>query len=141
MTKRRRDRHAPMATWKKAILVAFALAPIGVLAFSVILMGTTEVAFDEATCPYEEREVRDVADGIRVREDARRCMESVEEHRWVLLRDDESPADLGIRRLDAAEYADYSWTAVLDGDHVRLDIQNPNAGLRVFLEQRPDAGP
>ena len=54
----------------------------------MVFMAQNEAAFDEATCPYQVMETREVAEGVEVREDARRCQADVEEHRWVLLREE-----------------------------------------------------
>ncbi|GAB5549860.1 MAG: hypothetical protein RLP09_04540 [Sandaracinaceae bacterium] len=126
--------------WKKPLLVTLALAPAVVLIGSMILMARSEMAFDEATCPYEERETRQVADGVRVREDARVCQEGVEEHRWVLLRRGEEPRPMALRRLEQSLYQGYTWTATLRDGLVRIEIDNPGQDLRVFNEPPPDAG-
>jgi len=126
--------------WKKPLLVVLALAPAVVLLGSMALMVRSEMAFDEATCPYEERELRRVTDGVEVREDARVCEEGVEEHRWVLLRRGQEPRPIALRRLEQSLYEDYRWTAELDDGLVRIEIHNPGQDMRVFNEPPPDAG-
>lgn len=128
--------------WRKVVLVVLALAPIGVLVWSMIFMQQNEAAFDEARCPYEEVEVRVVDEAISVREERRLCQPHVEEHRWVLLRDGEEPENIGLRRLDTELYADYRWTAeVRDDGRVRLEILNGDLDPRVFNEPADeDAG-
>ncbi len=132
----------PMAPWKKAILVALALLPVGVLAYSMIFMVQNEAAFDESTCPYAEVELRVVSAGVSVREEGRTCQPGVEEHRWVLLREGEPEEPIGLRRLDAALYEHYSWTATIqEDDRVRLEITNGDEeDPRVFHEPHDDAG-
>lgn len=127
--------------WRKAVLVTLALLPVGVLVFSMVAMQQNEAAFDEATCPYEEVEVREVADGVRIREEGRACQEGVAEHRWVLLRDGEEPEPIGLRRLDAELFRDYRWEArVRDDDRVQLEIHNGELDPRRFIEPHDDAG-
>ncbi len=130
-----------MTKGRKAVLVVIATAPIGLAIFSFIFMARSELAFDEATCPFVEREVRQVAEGIRVREEERTCQPGVEEHRWVVLRDGEPDYPIGQRRLSAEIYEDYSWSAELRGTHVRLEIDDGTLEFpRVFNERLPDAG-
>ncbi|MBX3275541.1 MAG: hypothetical protein KF729_35100 [Sandaracinaceae bacterium] len=129
-----------MKGWKKAALVALATAPIGLAILSFVFMARSELAFDEARCPFVEREVRDVADGVRVREQVRTCQPDVEEHRWVVLREGEPDLAIGQRRLSAEHWQGYAWTATLREGHVRLEITDRSQDHpRVFNERR-DAG-
>jgi len=122
---------------KKAILVVLATAPIGFAVFAFLFMVRSEVAFDEATCPFAERETREVAEGVRVREDERTCQDGVEEHRWVVLREGEEERTIGQRRLSADLYAEYAWTAELRNEQVRIEITDPSQDVpRVFNEER-----
>ncbi|MCB9593140.1 MAG: hypothetical protein H6719_10440 [Sandaracinaceae bacterium] len=131
-----------MKGWKKAALVALATAPIGFAILAFVFMARSELAFDEATCPFEEREVRDVGPGVRVRDESRACQPGVEEHRWVVLRSGEEDLAIGQRRLDASMWRGYSWTAELREGHVRLEIRDQSQDeARVFNERLPDAGP
>jgi len=130
-----------MTRGRKAILVLIATAPIGLAIFSFLFMVRSELAFDETTCPFVEREVRELAEGIRIREEERTCQSGIEEHRWVVLRDGEEDYPIGQRRLSAELYADYSWTAEVRGTHVRLEITDPSLDFpRVFNERLEDAG-
>ncbi len=130
-----------MRGWKKAVLVGLAVAPIGFAILAFVFMARSELAFDEATCPFEEREVRDVAPGVRVRDEARTCQPGVEEHRWVVLREGRPELAIGQRRLAAEAWVGSSWTAVLRDGHVRLEIRDGTTEdhPRVFNE-RIDAG-
>ena len=129
-----------MTPARKAILVALALAPVGLLLFSMVFMARNEAAFDES-CPYAEVEVRQVTEGVRVREEARACQPGVEEHRWILLREGAAEEPIGLRRLDAALYRDYRWEATIREDgRVRLEIINEDLDPRVFNEPHDDAG-
>lgn len=127
--------------WLKPVLVTLALLPIAVLVYSMVLMQQNEAAFDEAVCGYEEVEVRDIAEGVRIREEGRTCQPGVEEHRWVLLRDGVEPEPIGLRRLDAQLYRDYRWEArIRDDDRVQLEIHNGDLDPRRFIEPHDDAG-
>lgn len=125
---------------QKAGLVILATAPIGFAIFFFGFIVESELAFDEATCPYEEIEVREVAEGIRVREEERTCQPGVEEHRWVLLREGEDDLEFGQRRLQAELYEEYSWSARVQDDRVWLEILNPGQDVRIFRGPAPDAG-
>ena len=130
-----------MTKGRKAVLVVIATAPIGLAIFSFVFMAQSELAFDEATCPYVEVEVRQVQAGVHVREDARTCQPGVEEHRWVVLRDGEEDYPIGQRRLSAEIWENYSWRAEVRGTHVRLEIRDPTLEHpRVFNERLEDAG-
>lgn len=142
MSEDRKDRDAPESRgWKRPLLIVLATAPLGVIALAFAFMARSEIAFDESRCPYgEDGEVRLVRQGVRVREDVRRCQEGVEEHRWVLLREGEPPVEIGRRRLDRPYFeGDYRWSAVEEDGRVRLEIENPGQPPRVFRERR-DAG-
>lgn len=129
-----------LAGWKRPLLIVLATAPLLVVAFSLFLMSRSELAFDEARCPYERGEERLVHAGVSVREDTRACAPGVEEHRWILLRDGEEPLELGRRRLDARYYRGYTWTAREERGRVSIEIRNPGQEPRVFREPAPDAG-
>ena len=129
-----------MSRLKKAALIVIATAPIGLAIYVLVFMVRSELAFDEAACPYVEREMRDVEDGIRVREDERTCQPGVEEHRWVLLQEGREALPIGQRRLEAALYEGYSWSARMEQGRVRLEISNPGQDLRIFQGPVPDGG-
>ena len=100
--------------WKRPLLILLATAPLLVVGFSFVHMWQYEAAFDESTCPFVEGETREVADGVRVREDARTCQPEVEQHRWVLLRDGREPQPIALRVLGAEDWNGYTWTASLE---------------------------
>lgn len=129
-----------MKGWKKAVLVGLAVAPIGFAILAFVFMARSELAFDEARCPFEEREVRDVAPGIRVRDEARTCQAGVEEHRWVVLREGRPELAIGQRRLAAEAWDAYSWTAVLRDGHVRLEIRDGTQDHPRVFNERLDGG-
>lgn len=119
--------------WLRILLVIPAIvAPLGILLF----IARAELAHDEERCPYSEVEVRQVAPDIRVREDFRRCLEGVEEHRFTVLRDGEERA-LGKRRFapQAFEGEGYGWKAKQEeSGRVRVTVTNPGHRPREFLE-------
>lgn len=120
---------------KRPILIVLATAPLGILLLSMFMMARSELAFDEARCPFETGEVRVVSDGVSVREDARTCQEGVEEHRWVLMREGQEPREIARRRLEAAYFeGDYAWSASETDDNVEVEIRNPGQEPRVFHE-------
>jgi len=125
---------------KRAALIAVATAPVFVALFAFGFMIRSELAFDERTCPFEEREVREVAAGVSVREEARVCQPEVEEHRWVLLRDGHPELPVAQRRLDQRFFRGASWTAAWEDERVTVEIHNPGQPDRVFHGPAPDAG-
>lgn len=127
-----------MKGWKRPLLIVLATAPIGIAIFAFAIMARSELAFDEESCPYEEREER-TAGAARVVEQARTCQDGVEEHRWLLYREGFAPIELGRRRLDARYYEGYSWTAEEEDSRVRIEITNPGLPMRAFREPGPDA--
>ncbi|MCA9604920.1 MAG: hypothetical protein KC619_04975 [Myxococcales bacterium] len=129
-----------MKGWKKAALVVVATAPIGVAVFAFVFMAQSELAFDESTCPFEEREVRDVEEGIRVRDEARECQPGVVEHRWVVLREGEPDLAIGQRRLTAEMWQGSTWTAELREGHVRLEIHDRSQDQTRVFNEHLDAG-
>jgi hypothetical protein len=128
--------------WRRVVAIVLATAPIGVLVFVLIFVARTELAFDEERCPYVEGELRSVAAGVAIREDARVCQEDVEERRWVLLRERQPPLELGRRRLGTELWGEgYTWSAHVDDEgRVRVEIQNPSQPPRLFREPAADAG-
>lgn len=126
--------------WRKVVLFVLATAPIGFAIYSFVFMAQSEIAFDEASCPYGEPELREVRSGVSVQEERRTCQDGVEEHRWVLLRSGHEPLELGRRRLEARLYDGYSWSVTEPEGRVRIEILNPGQDPRVFREPAPDAG-
>ena len=125
-----------MKGWKRPILIVLATLPIGLIAFIMLFMARSEMAFDEARCPFEQGELRLVREGVAVREDARTCQEGVEERRWVLLREGRAPHEIARRRMDAQYFeGDYGWSASDEDDNVVLTIRNPGQEPRVFRER------
>ncbi|UJR78223.1 hypothetical protein [Sandaracinus amylolyticus] len=129
MTKRR----IPMPPrWLLFVLgILPAVLAIGIFAF----IARFQLAHDEARCPFEERETRDVASGLRVREDARRCLPEIEEHRWLVLRDGHEPLELGRFPLEAEQItAGFPWSASVDDGRAVVTVTNEGRGDLVFRE-------
>lgn len=126
--------------WKRPVLIVLATAPAVVAVGAFVFIVRTELAFDEARCPYVEGEARVLREGLSVREDARECQPGVEEHRWVVLREGEEPREIGRRRLESRYFEDdYAWSAREEEGRVRLEIRNPGQEPRVFREREPGA--
>jgi hypothetical protein len=120
--------------WLVVIGTLPAVVAIGILAF-VARLG---IASDESRCPFHEVETREVAPGISIREESRRCIEEIEEHRWLSVREGESPLELGRFPLEAAQIDDgFPWSARIDEGRAVVTVTNVDRGDLVFRE--PDA--
>lgn len=97
-------------------------------------------AHDEDRCPWHDVETRALDGDVSVREDARRCLDEVEEHRWLVLRDGEEPLDLGRYPLEAALIeTGFPWTAHVEDGRVVIDVTNEGRGTFTLREpERPD---
>lgn len=95
----------------------------------------TEMAFDDADCPFNPVETRELDDGAVVREERRRCQEGVEEHRWLVERDGE-PDELGRRRLPTFRYEEgvYSWSVELGDRGAHVHVENEGVEPADFHE-------
>lgn len=127
--------------WVKIIVVLGALP--GVLAlFIMFFIARYSILHDEDRCPYAHVETRDVGDGVRVREESRRCMDEVEEHRWLVERGTAEPLELGRYPLEAAQIPEgFPWTATLDEQRVVITITNQGRGEIVLREPRRTGEP
>lgn len=95
-------------------------------------------AHDEGRCPFHEVETRSVGSGVSVREDARRCMDEVEDHRWLVLREGAEPLDLGRYPLEAALVdVGFPWEARLEEGRVVVDVTNEGHGTFTLREPAP----
>lgn len=119
-----------------------ALLAIGIFVF----IARFQLAHDEGRCPFHEVETRVVSPDLRVREDARRCLEEIEEHRWLVLRTGAEPLELGRFPLEAEQTErGFPWTAELEDARVVVTITNEGRGELVFREPgasgaEPDRG-
>ena len=127
---------APIKTawWMKIIIVLGALPPImalGIMGF----ISWYSMAHNEERCPYHHVVTRPVGDGASVREDARRCIDAVEEHRWVVERGTAEPRELGRYPLEAAQVdRGFPWTADIEDGRVVIHIENEGRGEFVLRE-------
>ncbi len=128
--------------WKRPILIVLATAPVFLAVGSFVILGRTQLAFDDETrCPFVEEETRTVREGVTVREDARECVDGIEERRGVLPREGRPTREIGRRRLDSRYFeAGYAWEVREEEGRVRLEIRSPDQEPRVFREPAPDAG-
>jgi hypothetical protein len=118
--------------WVLYLLVPGFVGPILILGFIFI----SETAHDEARCPYQRVELRPLSAAVSVREDRRRCLWSVEERRFSVIRGAEEHA-LGKRRFDADAFGvgRYEWSATLsDQDEVKIDVRNAGHVDATFRE-------
>jgi hypothetical protein len=97
------------------------------------------MAHDESRCPFREVETRRVATGLEVREEARRCLPEVEEHRWLVLREGGEPRELGrYPRRTAQPGQGLPWRARERDGRVIVTVTNVGRGDIVFREPPPD---
>lgn len=110
--------------------------------FAVVILGFItwySMAHSEETCPYHHVVTRPVGDGASVREDARRCIDAVEEHRWVVERGTAEPLELGRYPLEAAQIErGFPWTAAIEDGRVVIRIGNEGRGEFVLREPTDD---
>jgi hypothetical protein len=121
------------------------LFPLGVLPAVLavgifVFIARFSMAHDEARCPFHEVELRDLVAGVRVREEARQCLPEIEEHRWLVLRGEQAPLELGRFPLEAAHIErGFPWEASLVERRVVVTVQNVGRGEIVFREPAPTA--
>ena len=76
--------------------------------------------------------------GVSVREDARRCLDEVEEHRWSVVREGGEPLDLGRYPLEAALVeVGFPWEARIEDGRVIVDVTNEGRGTFTLREPAP----
>lgn len=112
----------------KVLGILFSVTSVSLVIFSFGMIIRNERAHDEKRCPFVAVETRDV-DGARVLDERRRCVEGIEEHRWLLVRSDRAPLELGRRRLSSKFYARgvYTWRAFVESGYVRVHVENVGA--------------
>lgn len=118
--------------WARYVILPGLFGPVLILGFIFI----TELAHDEARCPYVRGESRAVTSEIAVREDQRNCLWDVEDHRFSVVRAGAEQV-LGRRRFRAEAFSaeNYSWSAKLDGkDQVHVYIKNEGHDDATFRE-------
>lgn len=99
-------------------------------------------AHDEDRCPFHPVETRTIDASVSVREDARRCIDEVEEHRWLVLRDGSDPLDLGRYPLEAELVeVGFPWEARVEDGRVVVDVTNEGRGTFTLREPPPPGTP
>jgi hypothetical protein len=125
--------------WYVPVVVVIGAAPavfaIGIFGFVMY----TGWAHDEGRCPFHEVETRQLDGHAAVREDARHCIEQVEEHRWLVVRDGQAPNELGRMAQEHVGTA-VPWTARIEDDRVIIDVTNEPRGVFTLREPFPDGG-
>jgi hypothetical protein len=122
--------------WVFLLAIPGFLGPVLILAF----IFRSELAHDEARCPYAEVSAQTLPGDIRVREERRSCVQDVEERRYSSIRGGEARV-LGRRRLptEAFEGPKYAWKAGLtEKGEVRVVVNCPGHPEAVFREGKPE---
>ncbi len=128
----------PRRRWWWPILVVLGVAPALFALYIMYFIAHYALAHDEERCPYALVETRAVAAGVRVREESRRCIDEVEEHRWLVERGTASPNELGRYPLEAAEIErGFPWRAAIEDGRVVITIENRGRGEFVLREPTP----
>lgn len=123
------------------VLILVATLPAIVAIGIFVFIARFSMAHDESRCPFREVETRVVGPDTVVREDSRRCLPEIEEHRWVLRREHQAELELGRYPLEAAEIEHgFPWRAALDDGRVVVTVTNEGRGELVFREPAPDGG-
>ncbi len=127
--------------WWLPILVAIGAAPavlaLGIFGFAV----RTGCAHDETRCPFHDVETRPVGTGASVLEQARQCVDEVEEHRWLVVREGAPPRELGRMPLERSRIAEgFPWEARSEDGRVVIDVTNEPRGIFTLREPFPDGG-
>ena len=125
----------PLPRWVLWLMLPGIAAPVLIFAFIML----TESAHDPGRCPYREVERRPVAEGVAVLEEARSCVENIEERRYTIHRGSVSRL-LGERRFDKAAFAaGYRWTAqVSPKGEVQVTVHNPGHDDLLLREGTPE---
>ena len=110
-------------------------APAAILfALVTFFVARTEYMHDESRCPFAEVETRALSSGEESLEEKRTCQEGVEEHRWILVRQDGSTRELGRRRLMTPQYDRYDWSVRDEGGSVVVVVENEGVEDATFRE-------
>jgi hypothetical protein len=122
----------PLPRWFLWIAIPGAIAPIVIFGFILL----TESAHDEDKCPFRELSRRPGGPGGEVIEEGRRCIDDVEERRFVMLRSGERYV-LGERRFAPDLFSPdvYSWEVkVSDEGETHVRVAQKGHGEVVFRE-------
>jgi hypothetical protein len=118
--------------WVLYVAIPGLVLPLLILVFIFV----SELAHDESRCAYARASEQTLADGTVVREEMRRCLPGMEEHRYSALRSG-SERVLGRRRFarSAFDPIHYSWKAELsEQGEVRVSVRNQGHADAVFRE-------
>ena len=123
---------------KRKILkwAGIAVAAPAVILFILVsvFVARTQYMHDEERCPFEHASEQLVSEGVVVVEQARSCQEGVEEHRWLVRRGGRPDREIGRRRLMTEGFADYHWSATLEGAWVHVHVRNEGVEDARFRE-------
>ena len=121
----------------KGVGIFMSVTSVLMVAFTLFMIIRNERAHDESRCPFVAAETRSVADGIGVRDDTRTCIDGLTEHRWLVLREGQAPFEIGRRRLgtDAYSAARYRFTSSVEGQHVRVRVENRGIAPITYSEE------
>jgi hypothetical protein len=127
--------------WWLPIAVFFGALP-AILAIAIFgWVIRTGLAHDESRCPFGDVTTRELDAHASVLEQSRRCVEEVEEHRWMLVRDHGSPVELGRMPLERSRIAEgFPWEARIEDDRVVIDVTNEPRGIFTLREPFEDGG-
>lgn len=133
-----KDKKTP---WWLPILVVLGALP-AVFAIGIFLFAMrTGCAHDETRCPFHDVTTRPLEGHASVLEQSRRCIDEVEEHRWMVVRDGEAPVELGRMPLEAERIPEgFPWEARIEDDRVIIDVTNEPRGIFTLREPFPDGG-
>lgn len=126
------DSGLPLPRWVLWLALPGVIAPIAILVFIVL----TEAAHDDARCPFRELSRRPASPGVEVIEEARRCLDDVEERRFVVVRDGRRQV-LGERRFSPDLFSPdiYAWEVkVSEAGETHVRVTQEGHGAVVFRE-------
>ena len=124
------------------LVVIVGAAPAVFAVYILFFISRYSIMHDESRCPYAHVVTRPVGQGVRVREESRRCIDEVEEHRWLVERGTAPPRELGRYPLEAAQItAGFPWHAEIEEGRVVITITNEGRGDLVLREPHEGEGP
>jgi hypothetical protein len=122
----------PIPRWMFYVLIPGFAGPLLILGF----IFASELAHDEARCPYTYTSTKALNGAVSVREDARTCLPGMQEHRFTVVRGAREHV-LGRRRFASTAFARdrYQWRAELSPQgEVRVTVDNAGHAQAVFRE-------
>ncbi|MDQ3030826.1 MAG: hypothetical protein M3Y87_00250 [Myxococcota bacterium] len=130
-------RKLPIPRWAVIAIAIFpAFAAIGIFLF----IARFSMAHDEGRCPFSEVETRAAGERVSVREESRRCLPEIEEHRWIVVREGRPELELGRFPLESEQIEQgFPWVAVEEEGRAVVTVTNEGRGELVFREPPPDA--